>query len=167
MEVNSTTTTILSRVTFRDAIWLFPPAFTLHVLEEWPRFTSWTNRYTSPLFTQREYNTIHVTGIIASILFTAIVSRFPNRALVFVFFAFIFAPSVFFNTLFHAGANVVTQEYCPGVITALTLYLPIFFLVSSVAWRQNLLDLRKLIAVLIVAGSFHICEVGHNVYKAW
>ena len=36
MEVNSTTTTILSRVTFRDAIWLFPPAFTLHVLEEWP-----------------------------------------------------------------------------------------------------------------------------------
>ena len=37
MEVNSATTTILSRMTFRDAIWLFPPAFTLHVLEEWPR----------------------------------------------------------------------------------------------------------------------------------
>ena len=42
MEVNSTTTTILSRVTFRDVIWLFPPAFTLHVLKEWPRFTRWS-----------------------------------------------------------------------------------------------------------------------------
>jgi hypothetical protein len=87
--------------------------------------------------------------------------------LFFVSFAFIFAPNLFFNTPFHAGATVVTQEYCAGVITALTLYLPIFFLVSSVAWRENLLDLRKLIAVLIVAGSFHIWEVGHNVYEAW
>jgi len=167
MEVNSATTTILSRVTFRDAIWLFPPAFTLHVLEEWPRFTGWAKRYASPLFTQRDYNTIHVAGIIASLLFTLIVWRFPNRAVVFVFFAFVFAPSLFFNTLFHAGATVVTHEYCPGVITAVTLYLPIFFLVSSAAWRENLLDLRKLIVVLIVAGSFHLWEVGHNVFKAW
>src|SRR5262245_40078112 len=58
MEVNSTTTTILSRATFRDAIWLFPPAFTLHVLEEWPRFTNWAKRYASPLFTQQEYTTL-------------------------------------------------------------------------------------------------------------
>src|ERR1051326_4953032 len=167
MEVNSTTTTILARVTFRDAIWLFPPAFTLHVLEEWPRFTSWTKRYASPLFTQRDYITIHVAGIIASLLFTIIVSRFPNPALVFVFFAFILAPSLFFNTLFHAGAPAVTHEYCPGVITSLSLSLPIFFFVSSVAWRENLLDLRRFIVVLIVAGSFHIWEVGHNVFKRW
>ena len=46
MEVNPATTTILSKVTFRDAIWLFPPAFALHVLEEWPRFTSsWAKRH--------------------------------------------------------------------------------------------------------------------------
>jgi hypothetical protein len=108
-----------------------------------------------------------VAGIIASLLFTLIVWRFPNRAVVFVFFEFVFAPSLFFNTLFHAGATVVTHEYCPGVITALTLYLPIFFFVSSAAWRENLLDLRKLIVVLIVAGSFHLSEVGHNVFKAW
>src|SRR5262249_37455159 len=118
MEVNSTMTTIWSRVTFRYAIWLFPPGFTLHVLEEWPRFTSWAKRYASPLFTQQEYNTIHIAGIIASLLFTLIVWRFHNRAVVFVFFAFIFAPSVFFNTLFHVGATVVTHEYCPGVTTA-------------------------------------------------
>lgn len=80
MEVDSPTTTILSRVTFQDAIWLFPPAFALHVLEEWPRFTSWARRNASPLFTQRDYNTIHVAGIIASILFTVIVSGFPNRS---------------------------------------------------------------------------------------
>ena len=116
MEVNSATTTILSKMTFREAIWLFPPAVTLHVLEEWPRFTSWAIRHASPLFTQHDYNTIHVAGIIASILFTMIVGRFPNRAVTFVFFAFMFAPSLLFNTLFHAGSTVITHEYCPGVL---------------------------------------------------
>src|SRR5215831_14314868 len=111
MKAGSMTTTILSTVTFREAIWLFPLAFALHVLEEWPRFTNWANRYASPLFTQRDYNSIHLAGIIASILFTVTVWRFPIRMLVFVFFAFIFTPSLFFNTLFHAGATVVTQEY--------------------------------------------------------
>src|SRR5262249_12697492 len=154
-------TAILSKVTFREAIWLFPPAFMLHVLEEWPRFTNWAARYASPLFTQQDYDTIHIVGIVGSFLFTVFVWTFPNRAVVFVFFAFIFAPSLFFNTLFHAGATVVTREYCPGVITALTLYLPIFFFVSRLAWREGLLDFRKLIVVLIVAGSFHVWEVGH------
>ena len=44
MEGSSAVTAILSKVTFRDAIWLFPAAFTLHVLEEWPRFTNWAQR---------------------------------------------------------------------------------------------------------------------------
>ena len=87
--------------------------------------------------------------------------------MLFVFFAFVFAPGLFFNTLFHAGATVVTREYCPGVITALTLYLPVFFFVSSLAWRENLLDLGTLTAGLVIAGAFHTWEVGHNVFKAW
>ena len=167
MDMSGAMTTTLSKVTFREAIWLFPPAFILHVLEEWPRFTNWARRYASPLFTQQDYNAIHIAGIVVSFLFTIVVCTFPNRAVVFVFFAFIFAPSLFFNALFHAGATVVTREYCPGVITAVTLYVPIFFLVARLAWQESLLDFRKLITVLIVAGSFHVWEVGHNVFKAW
>ena len=43
--------------------------------------------------------------------FAVIVWRFPNRFVVFVFFAFVFAPGLFFNTLFHAGATVIKREY--------------------------------------------------------
>jgi hypothetical protein len=148
MDLNRAMTTTLSKVTFRAAIWLFPPAFMLHVLEEWPRFTNWARRYASPLFTQQDYNAIHIAGIVGSFFFTIVVCTFPNRAVVFVFFAFIFAPTLFFNTLFHAGATVVTREYCPGVITALTLYLPIFFFVSRLAWRESLRDFRNCLLCL-------------------
>ncbi len=48
---------LVSKVAFHEAVWLFPLSFILHVLEEWPRFTSWAQRYASALYTQRDYNT--------------------------------------------------------------------------------------------------------------
>jgi hypothetical protein len=38
----------LAGLSFREAVWLFPLAFTLHVLEEIRQFTPWANRYASP-----------------------------------------------------------------------------------------------------------------------
>ncbi len=32
---------ILGGLTFRQAVWLFPLAFVLHVIEEWPHFVAW------------------------------------------------------------------------------------------------------------------------------
>jgi hypothetical protein len=46
-----TVSQILSDLTFRQAIWLFPFAFALHVLEEWRQFTPWAMRYASDHFT--------------------------------------------------------------------------------------------------------------------
>jgi hypothetical protein len=156
-----------SKLTFHGAVWLFPLAFVLHVCEEWPRFTGWVNRHSTKLFTQRDYDTIHLAGIISAFIFAAIVWWVPTRAIAFVFFAFVFAPGLFFNSIFHAGATLLTREYCPGVITALTIYLPLFFFVSSLAWRERLLDPKTLALSLVVAGAFHTWEVGHNVFKAW
>jgi hypothetical protein len=50
---------VIDELTFRQAVWLFCPAFMLHVLEEWPRFTGWARLHASPRFTQRDYNVIH------------------------------------------------------------------------------------------------------------
>ncbi len=154
-------------LTFRQAVWLFCPAFVFHVFEEWPRFTGWALRHASNQFTQRDYNSIHVAGIIGSILAALTVWWFPNRTVAFFFFAFVFTPSVFFNTLFHAGASMLTQTYCPGVITAVTIYLPLFALVSEFACKEGILSAGSVIATLLVGGVFHTWEVGHNVFKAW
>ena len=158
---------MLSEIAFRHAVWLFCPAFVLHVTEEWPRFTSWANEHASSRFTRRDYNVIHIAGVFVSVLSAAIVSLFPHPAVVFLFFAFVFAPSVFFNTLFHAGASLLTRTYCPGVITAVLIYVPLFVLLAERAYKESLLTPAMLVVTLLVSGVFHTWEVGHNVFKAW
>ena len=157
----------LRSLSFREGVWLFPLAFTLHVLEEWPLFTAWAKRYASESFTRRDYTVIHTAGVILSLLSAGVIWVFPNRWMVFVFFAFVFAPAVFFNSLFHLGATAVSAVYCPGLLTAIVLYLPIFYFLSRLAFREGLLNTGTSILALVIAGVFHFMEVGHNVYKAW
>ena len=158
---------VLGKLTFGEAVWLFPAAFTLHVLEEWPRFTAWANRYASQGYTRHEYVMIHLAGILASVVSAALMWRFPYRALVFVFFALVFTPSVFWNAIFHAGATVVFRVYCPGVMTAVGVYPVLFYVVSRGAYREGLLSSGGWVAALVIAGVFHAWEVGHNVFKVW
>ena len=109
-------------MTFRQTVWLFPLAFGLHVFEEWPGFVVWANRYASASFTRRDYVVIHLTGVVGAIVVAALLSQFSPRALVFVFFAFLFLPALFWNALFHVGATAAFRDYCPGLITAALLY---------------------------------------------
>src|SRR5262245_31793068 len=81
-------------LTFHDAVWLYPAAFVLHVLEEWPRFTPWARKYASESYTQQQYDAIHLAGIGVSIASAAVVYRFPNPPITFLFFTFVFAPSL-------------------------------------------------------------------------
>jgi hypothetical protein len=157
---------VIPSLSFGHAVWLFCPAFALHVLEEWPRFTGWAKRHASPRFMQRDYNVIHAAGVAASLSTTLIVWCFPNRPVIFIFFAFVFTPAVFFNTIFHVGASLVTRSYCPGLITAVAIYLPLFALLTELAVKEGLLGIGSLLVILVIAGVFHIWEVGHNVFKA-
>ena len=45
----------LEGLSFHRGVWLFLPAFALHVLEEAPQFTAWANRYASPCFTRADF----------------------------------------------------------------------------------------------------------------
>jgi hypothetical protein len=154
-------------MTFREAVWLFPLAFTLHVLEELPRFTMWAQRYASSDFTFGDYLKIHIAGIITAFIAAAVLYSYPNKILVFLFFAFMFTPAIFFNVFFHAGATVYFRAYCPGLATSLILYLPLFFIVSQRALSEDLISGKLAIVSFVIAGFFHAAEVGHNVFKAW
>jgi hypothetical protein len=54
-------------------------------------------------FTRRDYVLTHTAGVISSLVSAGLVSLYPNRWTVFVFFAFVFAPTVLLNIFFHAG----------------------------------------------------------------
>ena len=86
---------------------------------------------------------------------------------VFLFFAFVLTPASLFNTLFHAGASLLTRTYCPGVFTALFVYFPLFESLGRLAHKEGLLDVESSLAVLLIAGVFHAWEVGYNVFKLW
>jgi hypothetical protein len=62
---------------------------------------------------------------------------------------------------------VLTRTYCPGVVTAILIYLPLFILLIERVYAERLLTPFALAASLLVAGLFHTWEVGHNVFKAW
>ena len=79
-------------LSFREAVWLFPFAFTLHVLEEVRQFTTWANRHASPLFTFQEYLKIHIAGVIVAFVAAAVIWFFPNKVIIFIFFTFISFP---------------------------------------------------------------------------
>lgn len=152
---------------FSHAIWLWPVAVALHVLEEYPRFISWAQQHASPGYTHREYVQIHAAAVISSALIAGLLWLFPNRALVLLAFTFAVAPGLLFNTFFHAGASMATGSYCPGVVTATLIYLPVFGLITESVRREGLLGANALIGSLAVAGVFHFWEVGHNVFKRW
>lgn len=154
-------------ISFHKAIWLFPIAFTLHVAEEICCFTAWAQKYASPGFTFDSYLKIHITGIVVSFLTAFILSKYPKKVLAFPLFAFVIIPAIFWNMFFHVGATVYFGSYCPGVVTAVLIYIPLFLLVTKSALKDGLLKRNSAFLAIIIAGVFHFFEVGHNVFKAW
>lgn len=157
----------ISSMTFRQSVWLFPLAYVLHVLEELPQFTNWARRYAAPGFTMRDYLTIHLIGIIVALLAPLVMWFFPNRTVIFLFFTIIFTPAVCFNILFHAGATAAFGVYCPGLITALMLYPPLFVLISRRAINERLLTSKAALISFVIAGLFHGADVSRNVFQLW
>jgi hypothetical protein len=47
------------------------------------------------------------------------------------------------------------------------LYLPLYYTVSTLAYREGLLSNKVGLISFVIAGVFHAAEVGHNVFKAW
>lgn len=155
------------KMSFRRAVWLFPATYTLHVLEELPRFTLWAQKYASPSYDHRDYLRIHIAGVVSAFLAAALLSYFSNRVLLFLFFTLMLTPSLFYNALFHTGATFFFRSYCPGTVTALLLYLPVYWLVIKAADNEKLIGRKSAMVSFVFAGLFHFAEVGHNVFKAW
>jgi hypothetical protein len=105
--------------------------------------------------------------LVVALLWAAGIYFFPNRWSTSLFFLLALAPGLFFNTLFHIGASLRTRTYCPSVITALLLYLPVSVVLTGLAYRDHLLTIRSATVLFLLGAVFHLWEVGHNVFKMW
>lgn len=115
----------------------------------------------------RGYLIIHSIGVAVALLAPVVIWLLPNRIVVFLFFTVVFTPAVCFNIVFHAGATAAFGTYCPGLITALVLYPPLFSAVSGRAISEHLLTKRAALVFFVLAGLFHAADVSRNVFQLW
>jgi hypothetical protein len=153
----------LGALPFRQAVWLFPFATALHFLEEAPHFADWASKYALPSYTRQRWRRIHGLGMLFTIAFCALASMFPNRAVVFLFFALCFSESVL-NGLFHVGGTAFSGIYCPGLITALVLYPLLFWYLSELAYREGLLTNTLGLVAFLIAMVVHTVDVATSVF---
>jgi hypothetical protein len=154
---------LLQGLAFRQAVWLFPLATALHFLEEAPHFADWAGKYAWPGYTHQRWRRIHGLGMVFAIAFSGLASMFPNRVVVFLFFALCFSESLL-NGLFHVGATALSGVYCPGLITALVLYPPLFRHLSQVAYREGLLTNTLGVLAFLIAVVIHTVDVATSVF---
>jgi len=155
-------------VSFANVILLFPVAVALHIAEEWPGFPQWVRRHASARYSDREYLATHALALVIAVLAAALLRASLTQPIISsLFFTLVFAPGIFWNAWFHAGATVVTRSYCPGVVTAVTVYLPLSALVVVLALRDGLCTPRLLFVTFSIGAVVHGLEVGHNVFKRW
>jgi hypothetical protein len=153
----------LEGLSFHRAVWLFLPAFALHVLEEVPQFTAWAKRHTSPRFTRADFLRNNGLGMALSALLCAAVAVFPHPAVVFVFFALCVWQSGF-NTVFHVATTAAYGAYSPGLLTSLTLYPALCCYLSRLAFQEGLLTNTGGLIALLLGGVIHAYVVAVQVY---
>jgi Protein of unknown function with HXXEE motif len=153
------------RLGFRQAMWLFPVAFALHVTEEAPGFTAWVERYASGRYTQADFVINNSLGLVFTVSATWMVWRFANNRLaLFVYYSAVLTQQALFNTLFHAVATVAFGAYSPGVATGLILFLPIWYYLTRVALREGLLTRRTALVACVIGGLLHTGVIAQQVF---
>lgn len=125
-----------------DIFWLVPVAYATHILEETPRFVSWTKRYPR-LFTSR----FDMRGFIignAAFMGYVVISVFlatANPSPWTLILGLSTASWIFSNFLYHAVLTLVSGIYSPGVVTGGAVYVPTFLYIYGSFWQADMLTL--------------------------
>lgn len=140
------------RLPFNTALLLAPLAYAIHHGEEHLAFNfrAWRLKYfpdNNALSTEAVLVVLISVGLIYLLLHATI----RTRVSAWVVITFLMATQVH-NALFHLGGTLWFSDFSPGLITALTLYLPVNWLIARAALAEGLVTLRQL-AVLFVAGG--------------
>lgn len=117
----------------RGLLWLFIPAYGIHVAEEWfAHFPVWIGRVVGGALPAAAFFAINgVAMALAIIGVRAAVSR-EDRGWIAVAIATI----ALVNTLAHLGGSLLTSSYSPGLISAIVLYVPLGLLTMVRAGEQ-------------------------------
>jgi len=106
-------------------ILLAPAIFLLHVLEEAPHFVDWFNSLVQPHISQDNFLRVNAFCFFVTLVLSVVASVRRSVGAMLVAVAWL-GLLMFANALLHIVGTLVHARYSPGVITAVTLYLPYF-----------------------------------------
>ncbi|HEV3486821.1 MAG TPA: HXXEE domain-containing protein [Vicinamibacterales bacterium] len=139
---------------YRDAalLWLFPPAYLLHVAEElWggPGFPQWLAMVAGQPLPYAAFAVINTIGMIVLIVGVRAAARHEASGWIAVAIATVATV----NALLHIGGSLLTGTYSPGLITAVVLYVPLGQLLLIRALHQA--DRRGFARGIVVGVLIH------------
>jgi hypothetical protein len=157
-------TRLFQALPLQQAVWLFPAAFAVHVLEEAPGFTDWVNRYASEQFTSEDFARNNALGLLLTAGATLAVTRTGNRTVFFVFYSAVLTQQALWNTVFHAGAAAEFSAYSPGMITSVLLFLPLWWQLTRLALSEGVIGPRRVAVAVLIGALIHAAVVAQQVF---
>ncbi len=102
--------------------WFFPMTYLIHIAEEyWGGFPAWIARLGGVESSNSNFLSWNSGALVMMIVGVALVLRTKSYRWLLVSFG----TAVLLNGLTHAGVNVATRSYSPGVISGLLLFVPL------------------------------------------
>ena len=148
---------------YRSAVLLTPLAYSIHLMEEGPRFIVWAQRFPtwfSPHITQAVFYTTNAVYMACLLVLVALCVRLDHVTAGLTIIIFLLS-----NALFHIIFTVTTGIYSPGVITSLLIYLPLGCVALYSAQRECLLSSTRLVSASALGGV--VANIPLRVLQQW
>jgi hypothetical protein len=150
----------------REIAWLVPAALALHVAEEAPGFADWARRHASTEYSDGDFVKINALGVGTTMAAAVAVARgYGGRPFLLAFYAAGVTQQALWNPVFHAGTTVAWREYSPGLVTSLTLFVPLWTLITRRVLASGLLRRRGVLAAVAAGGALHAAAVAQQVFR--
>ncbi len=136
----------------RFIIILAPFIFICHFMEESPGFVNWFNSHVGRGITSGLFWNVNISALVITVIVTIIELFAPSAvsaSIVILWLSFLMLA----NAIFHITGGIVDQKYVPGLITAIVLYIPYYFLVVGSILKKQRLKLSSLIILALLGSS--------------
>jgi len=142
----------MNKITFKISLFFAPIAYAFHHFEEHIifNFREWRLLYFSdnnPLSTEVMFVVLSTIMMIYIILHFIIENKASAQSVIL----FLMGTQVN-NMIFHTGGTIVFQDFSPGLITAILLYIPVNIFIAQKALQEGWISKRSLTVFFFLGG---------------
>ena len=142
----------MNKITFKISLLFAPLAYAFHHYEESIifNFRAWRSLY----FPDNKLPSTELMLLILMVIsLVYIILHFiiENKASAQSVIIFLMATQVN-NMIFHTGGTIVFQDFSPGLITAILLYIPVNIIIAQKALQEGWISKRSLTAFFFLGG---------------